>query len=78
MTGLIGAAAGVGLGVLAALRRDGWLDHAFAVITLAVTALPEFVVAIGLIIAFSTVVTHLLPAVPVLPPGSFAWTPRAC
>src|SRR6266545_3699293 len=61
VTGLIGAVAGVGLGALAALRRDGWLDHVFTVTTLAVTALPEFVVAIGLIISFSTVVTHLLP-----------------
>ena len=77
VTGLIGAVAGVALGALAALRRDGWLDHVFAVTTLAVTALPEFVVAIGLIILFSTVVTHLLPAVSLLPPGSYAWnSPR--
>ena len=52
VTGLIGVVAGVGLGALAALRRDGWLDHVFTVTTLAVTALPEFVVAIGLIILF--------------------------
>jgi peptide/nickel transport system permease protein len=73
VTGLIGAVVGVGLGALAALRRDGWFDHASAVTALAVTALPEFVVAIGLIIVFSTVVTHLLPAVSLLPPGSYAW-----
>jgi peptide/nickel transport system permease protein len=73
VTGVIGAVAGVALGALAALRRDGWFDHASAVTTLAVTALPEFVVAIGLIILFSTVVTHLLPAVSLLPPGSYAW-----
>ena len=73
VTGVIGAAAGVALGALAALRRDGWFDHASAVTALAVTALPEFVVAIGLIILFSTVVTHLLPAVSLLPPGSYAW-----
>jgi peptide/nickel transport system permease protein len=73
ITGLIGTAAGVTLGALAALRRDGWLDHISAVTALAVTALPEFVVAIGLVILFSTVVTHLLPAVSLLPPGSYAW-----
>jgi peptide/nickel transport system permease protein len=73
VTGVIGAVAGVALGALAALRRDGWFDHASAVTALAVTALPEFVVAIGLIILFSTVVTHLLPAVSLLPPGSYAW-----
>src|ERR1700721_1929074 len=50
VTGVIGAVAGVALGALAALRRDGWFDHASAVTALAVTALPEFVVAIGLII----------------------------
>ena len=37
------------------------------------TALPEFVVAIGLVILLSTVVTHLLPAVSLLPPGTYAW-----
>jgi peptide/nickel transport system permease protein len=73
VAGVIGAAAGVALGALAALRRDSRLDHALSVTALAVTALPEFVVAIGLIIAFSTVVTHLLPAVSLLPPGSYAW-----
>ena len=44
ITGVIGAVAGVALGVLAALRRDRWLDHACSVTSLAVTALPEFVV----------------------------------
>lgn len=73
ITGLIGTAIGVTLGALAALRRDGWFDHISSVAALAVTALPEFVVAIGLVILFSTVVTHLLPAVSLLPPGSYAW-----
>ncbi len=73
VTGLIGALLGMGLGILAALRKDGWFDHITAVGTLAVTSLPEFVVGIGLIILFSTVLLHLLPAVSVLPPGSYAW-----
>jgi peptide/nickel transport system permease protein len=73
VTGLIGTVAGVALGALAALRRDGWFDHLSAVAALAVTSLPEFVVAIGLVILFSTVVTHWLPAVSLLPPGSYAW-----
>ncbi len=73
VTGVIGAVIGVTLGALAALRKDGWFDHASAVTALAVTALPEFVVAIGLIILLSTVVSHLLPAVSLLPPGSYAW-----
>jgi len=73
VTGVIGTAIGVTLGALAALRKDGWFDHASAVTALAVTALPEFVVAIGLIIVLSTVVSHVLPAVSLLPPGSYAW-----
>jgi peptide/nickel transport system permease protein len=73
VTGVTGAVIGVTLGALAALRKDGWFDHASAVTALAVTALPEFVVAIGLIILLSTVVSHLLPAVSLLPPGSYAW-----
>jgi ABC-type dipeptide/oligopeptide/nickel transport system permease subunit len=72
VAGVIGALLGVALGILAALRRDGWFDHITAVGALAVTSLPEF--AIGLIILFSTVLLHLLPAVSVLPPGSYAWT----
>jgi peptide/nickel transport system permease protein len=73
VTGVIGAVAGVALGALAALRKDGWFDHVTAVIALTVTALPEFVVAIGLVILLSTVVTHLLPAVSLLAPGTYAW-----
>jgi len=73
VTGLIGAVIGVVLGALAALRKDGWFDHVTSVGALAVTALPEFVVGIALIILCSTVVTHLLPAVSLLPPGTYAW-----
>ena len=41
----------------AALRRDRLFDHATSTITLAAAALPEFVVAIALIILFATVVS---------------------
>ena len=74
VTGLIGAVVGVTLGAVAALRKDGWFDHVTSVIALAVTSLPEFVVAIGLIILLSTVVWHVLPAVSLLPPGTYAWS----
>ena len=59
VTGVIGTVIGVTLGAIAAL---------------AVTSLPEFIVAIGLIILFSTVVLHVLPAVSLLPPGTYAWS----
>jgi peptide/nickel transport system permease protein len=74
LTGVIGALIGVVLGAVAALRKDGWFDHITSVVVLAVTSLPEFVVAIGLIILFSTVVWHVLPAVSLLAPGTYAWS----
>ena len=50
VTGVIGALLGVALGIAAALRKGGRFDHVTAVGALAVTSLPEFVVAIGLVI----------------------------
>ena len=74
VTGAIGAVVGMALGAAAALRKDGWFDHIASVAALAVTSLPEFVVAISLIILLSTVVFHVLPAVSLLPPGTYAWS----
>jgi peptide/nickel transport system permease protein len=74
VTGVIGSVLGVVLGAVAALRKDSWFDHVASVVALAVTSLPEFVVAIGLIIVMSTVVWHVLPAVSLLPPGTYAWS----
>jgi peptide/nickel transport system permease protein len=73
VTGVIGSILGVVLGAIAALRKDGWFDHVSSAVVLAVTSLPEFVVAIGLIILLSTVVWHILPAVSLLAPGQYAW-----
>jgi peptide/nickel transport system permease protein len=74
VSGIIGSILGVVTGAIAALRKDSKFDHISAVLNLAVTSLPEFVVAIGLIVLFSTVVFHLLPAVSLLPPGTYAWS----
>jgi peptide/nickel transport system permease protein len=73
VTGAIGSVIGVALGAATALRKDGPFDHASSAVSLAVTSLPEFVVAIGLVIVFATVLFHALPAVSVLPPGTYAW-----
>jgi peptide/nickel transport system permease protein len=73
LAGVISSVIGVGLGVAAASRRDGWMDHATSVGALVVAALPEFVVAIALVIVFSTVLFHALPAVSVIAPGSPPW-----
>jgi len=74
LAGVIGTLIGVGLGVLAAARRDSWLDHALSVGALAVTALPEFVVAMVLVVFFAALVWHLFPAVSVFPPGVAPWS----
>jgi peptide/nickel transport system permease protein len=74
VTGVIGTLIGVAIGTVAALRKDGWFDYATSVAVLAVTALPEFVVGIVLVILLSTVVWHLLPAVSLLAPGTYAWS----
>lgn len=72
--GVIGTFLGVGLGVLAAARRDSWLDHVLSVTALAVTALPEFVVAVILVLIFAALVWHFFPAVSVFPPGVPPWS----
>jgi peptide/nickel transport system permease protein len=74
LAGVIGTLIGVGLGVLAAARRDSLFDRVLSVISLAVTALPEFVVAVVLVIFFAAVVVHWFPAVSVFVPGTAPWS----
>jgi peptide/nickel transport system permease protein len=74
LAGGFGSLLGLGLGITAALRKDRWFDHTTAVSALAIAALPEFVVAIVLVMIFATVVLHVLPAVSYLPPGTSAWS----
>lgn len=71
--GVIGTLVAGALGLLAAARRDTWLDRLLSVVLLAVTALPEFVVAIALVIVFAVVVVHALPATSTIPPGVHPW-----
>jgi len=74
LAGAIGTIVGVALGMLAAARRDSWLDHALSVGALAITALPEFVVAMALVVFLAALVWHVLPAVSVFPPGASPWS----
>lgn len=71
--GVLGAIVGISLGILTAWRRDRGVDHVVSTGALVVTALPEFVVGIILILLFSTKVFTFLPPVSILPPGTFAW-----
>jgi len=68
-SGIIGCLLGIALGAVAALRQGSVLDNAMTVGALTVLAIPEFVVAIGAVILFSTVVFHLFPGVSLLTPG---------
>lgn len=66
------------LGVWMAVRRDKPTDHALSVGTLALAALPEFVIGIVLVLLFATNVWHAFPAVSIIPPGEHAWNePKA-
>jgi len=71
--GIIGTIVGLSFGAYAALRKGRLFDNVFSVLALAVTALPEFVIAIILVFFFSTNVWHILPAISFIPPGSYAW-----
>ncbi len=74
LAGVIGTILGVGAGVFAAARRDGWLDHTFTLSSLVLTALPEFLIGLTLVIVFATSVFHVLPAVSLVPPGTHPWS----
>jgi peptide/nickel transport system permease protein len=63
----------IALGAVAARRRDRPFDHVTSIVLLALAALPEFVVAIGLVVLFGTTVFHVLPAVSLIPPQEHAW-----
>lgn len=71
---LIGTFLGVWLGVLAASRRDSKLDHGLSLVALTVTALPEFLVALALVMVFATLVWQVLPAVSAFPPEDSPWS----
>jgi peptide/nickel transport system permease protein len=68
--GLVGTLVAGVLGLIAAARRDKLFDHVASVLALTITALPEFVVAIALVIVFAVNVLHILPAVSAIPPGT--------
>ncbi|MEI9406417.1 ABC transporter permease [Mesorhizobium argentiipisi] len=57
------------LGLITALYKDRWFDRFVLAFSLSVNALPEFVLAVLLVILFSTNVLHILPALSILSPG---------
>ncbi len=61
------------IGVGAALKRDRSADHIIGIVTLVLTALPEFIIGILLVVLFATTVVHILPPVSLLAPGTPGW-----
>ena len=74
LAGVIGTLIAVAIALYSALHRGRVFDEATGVLTLAFAALPEFVIALGMVIVFATVVFHALPAVSIIPPGQTAWS----
>jgi len=64
----------IAIGAYAALKREKVFDQTSSNLLLALAALPEFVVAMLLVIVFATTVfPGFLPAISTVPPGSRPW-----
>jgi peptide/nickel transport system permease protein len=63
----------IAIGSWAAFRREKVFDTASTNLLLVLAALPEFVVAVVLVILLATTVSHILPAISLVPPGSHPW-----
>jgi peptide/nickel transport system permease protein len=74
VSGLISIPISIAIGAYAALRRDRSFDVASSLGTLALAALPEFVIGVTLVVLFATTVfPHTLPGVTYLAPGARPW-----
>jgi peptide/nickel transport system permease protein len=71
---LVSVPLAIGIGIWAAIRRDRLFDSASSLVMLALAALPEFVIAIALVLLFGTVVFQWLPPTVILAPGVGPWT----
>jgi peptide/nickel transport system permease protein len=63
----------IAIGSWAALRREKTFDVVTSNLMLVLAALPEFVVAVLLVIVFATTVLHVLPAISQVAPGQRPW-----
>ena len=69
LAGLISLPLAFALGAVTAVRR-GPFDRVFLMVAIVLSALPDFVIAIVLVILFATTVFQFFPAVSLIPPGS--------
>lgn len=61
------------IGSLSAMKRDRPFDTITSVVTLALAALPEFVIGVALIVLFGTTVFQILPAVSLVGADTPVW-----
>ena len=61
------------VGTIAAVSHDRPLDHGLSLVLLVLTALPEFVIGLAMLIIFATTVFTILPSVAVIPAGQNAF-----
>lgn len=73
VTGVIFVPIAILLGIYMASRRDRPGDHIASTISLVLNSIPEFVVAILLVVLFATNVFPVLPAVSALNPDESIW-----
>lgn len=69
-TAIVSTMIGILAGMYAAFRRDGIFDTGGSVVALVASALPEFVVAIFVVMLFAVNVFDWFPALSLLPPGA--------
>lgn len=70
VSALIGVPLSLLIGSVSALRRDRPFDLTASIVTLALAALPEFVIGMALVLLLGTAVFHLLPPVSIIAPGT--------
>jgi peptide/nickel transport system permease protein len=70
LAGVIGIPLSIAAGTVAALKRGRRLDGIMSIVTLVLAGLPEFVVGMGLILLFATLVVQWLPPVSMVMPGA--------
>ncbi|HLL09233.1 MAG TPA: ABC transporter permease [Nocardioidaceae bacterium] len=63
----------IAIGSWAALKREKTFDVVTSNLMLVLAAVPEFVVAVLLVIVFATTVLHVLPAISPIAPGQRPW-----
>jgi peptide/nickel transport system permease protein len=73
VTALIAFPLAIALGAASARRRDSAFDHVTSIGTLILAWLPEFVVALVLIVLLGTNVAPILPPVSLFPPNDPPW-----